>query len=151
MQGTPKHGPKILERIHAVIANMIRTSGIDMQDTCTPLMVDELLTNIAWAVRSTYHTVLKTTPGAAIFGRDMLFDIPYLAEWNHIGIRRQTLVDQSCAKTNKHQIDFDYSVGQRVLLTKDGILCTRKYVPFFSSFFLCPKRNRIFLPQEITE
>ena len=100
---------------------MLRTSSIDMQDTCTPQMVDELLTNIAWAVRSTYHTVLKATPGAAIFGRDMLFDIPYIADWNQIGKRRQTLVDQSCAKTNKRRIDFDYAVGQKVLLTQDGI------------------------------
>jgi len=85
-------------------------------------MVDELLTNIAWAVRSTYHTVLKTTPGAAIFRRDMLFDIPYLADWNQIGKRRQALVDQSCAKNNKRRIDFDYTMGQKVLLIKDGIL-----------------------------
>ena len=112
----------ILERIHAVIADMIRTSGLDMQETCTPQMVDELLTNIAWAVCSTYHTVLKSTPGAAIFGRDMLFDIPYLADWNQIGKRRQALVDQSCAKSNKRRIDFDYIVGQKVLLIKDGIL-----------------------------
>ena len=97
---------------------MLRTSSIDMQDTCTPQMVDELLTNIAWAVRSTYHTVLKATPGAAIFGRDMLFDIPYIADWNQIGKRRQTLVDQSCAKTNKRRIDFDYAVGQKSFLPK---------------------------------
>ena len=72
----------ILERIHSGLVNMLHTISIDMQDTCTPLMVDELLTNIAWAVRSTYHTVLKATPGAAIFGRDILFDIPYIADWN---------------------------------------------------------------------
>jgi hypothetical protein len=57
-------------------------------------MVDELLTNIAWAVRYTYHTVLNATPGAAIFGRDMLFNIPYIPDWNQIGKHRQTLVDQ---------------------------------------------------------
>ena len=100
---------------------MLCTSSIDMHDTCTPLMVDELLINIAWAIRSTYHTVLKATPGAAIFGRDMLFDIPYIADWNQIGKRGQTLVDQSCAKTNMRWIDFDYDVGQKVLLTQDGI------------------------------
>ena len=100
---------------------MLRTSSIDMQDTCTPIMVDELLTNTAWAVRSTYHTVLKTTPGAAIFGRDMLFNIPYIADWNQIGKRRQTLVNQSCAKTNKQRTDFDYAIGKKVLLTQDGI------------------------------
>jgi len=30
---------------------------------------------------STYHTVLKASPGSAIFGWDMLFDIPYIANW----------------------------------------------------------------------
>jgi len=30
--------------------------------------------NAVWAICSTYHTVLKASPGAAIFGRDMLFD-----------------------------------------------------------------------------
>ena len=77
---------------------MIRISGIDGQETCTPQMVDELLTNITWVVCSTYHTVLKSTPGAAIFGRDMLFDIPYRADWNQIGKRRQNLVDQVALK-----------------------------------------------------
>ena len=101
---------------------MIRTSGIDSQETCTPQMLDELITNIAWAVCSTYHTILKSTPGAAIFGRDTLFDIPYLADWTQIGKRRQNLVDQTCAKANKRWIDFDYTVGQKVLLIKDGIL-----------------------------
>ena len=62
----------ILERIHSVIVNMLRTSSIDMQDTCTPLMVDELLTNIGWAVRSTYHMALKAMPGAEIFYRHVI-------------------------------------------------------------------------------
>ena len=30
--------------------------------------VDVFLDNAAWAIRSTYHTVLKASPGAAIFG-----------------------------------------------------------------------------------
>ena len=47
--------------------------------------MDDFLVNAAWALRSTYHTVLKFTPGAAVFGRDMIFDIPYIAEWTAIG------------------------------------------------------------------
>ena len=47
--------------------------------------IDEFILNVAWAIRSTYHTVLKTTPGAAIFGRDMMFDIPYITDWTDIG------------------------------------------------------------------
>ncbi len=44
-----------------------------------------------WAICSTYHTVLKkASPGAAIFGWDVLFDIPFLADWNKIGDYRQS-------------------------------------------------------------
>jgi hypothetical protein len=101
---------------------MLRTAALDMADTVTPDMVDEFLTNAAWAIRSTHHTVLGATPGAAIFGRDMLFDIPYLADWNSIGQRRQQLVDRQNAIENSRRIDFDYTVGQKVLLRKDGII-----------------------------
>ena len=111
----------ILEWIHTVLANMICTSGIYMQGTCIPQMLDKWLTTIAWDVCSTHHTVLKATPGPAIFGRGMLFGILYLADWNQIGKYRQALVDQSCAKTNKHTINFYYTVGEKVLLTQDGI------------------------------
>jgi hypothetical protein len=93
-----------------------------MADTVTPQDVDNFLVNAAWAVRSTYHTVLRSTPGAAIFGRDMLFDIPYIADWTDIGKRRQALVDQNCLRENKRRINFDYAVGQKVLLKEDGIL-----------------------------
>ena len=52
----------------------------------------------------------------------MLFDIPYIADWTDIGKRRQALVDQNCLRENKRRINFDYAVGQKVLLKEDGIL-----------------------------
>ena len=75
----------ILECIHGVFTDMLRMSNLDMQDTVNAEMIDDFLVNAAWAIRSTYHTVLKSSPGAAIFGRDMLFDIPYIADWAAIG------------------------------------------------------------------
>jgi hypothetical protein len=50
-----------------------------MAKTITPDDVDVFLDNLAWAICSAYHTVLKASPGKAIFGRDMLFNIPFLA------------------------------------------------------------------------
>jgi len=47
------------------MVNTVETSAIDA---------------LAWAIRSTCHTVLKASPGAAIFGQDMLFGIPFLAD-----------------------------------------------------------------------
>ena len=72
----------ILERVHQVIGQMLRTAEKDMAKSVVPDDVDVFIDNAAWAIRFTYHTVLKASPGAAIFGRDMLFDIPFLADWN---------------------------------------------------------------------
>ncbi len=55
---------------------MLCTAELDMADSVTPDDIDVFLDNAAWAICSTYHTVLKASPGAAIFGQDMLFNIP---------------------------------------------------------------------------
>ena len=94
-----------------------------MADTVSNNDIADFLTNAAWAVRSTYHTVLKTSPGAAIFGRDMLFDVPYIADWSKIGEYRQRQTDRNTRRENASRIDWDYQPGDKVLLQKDGILC----------------------------
>ena len=68
-----------------MISSMLRTAELDMAPSVEPSDIDKFVTNIAWAIRSAYHTVLKASPGAAIFGPDMLFNIPFLADWNKIG------------------------------------------------------------------
>ncbi len=62
----------------------MRTSELDMADSVDPADIDTFIDNAAWAIFSTYHTVLKAPLGAAIFGRDMLFDILFIADWKHM-------------------------------------------------------------------
>jgi hypothetical protein len=64
-----------------------------MANSVTPDDVDVFLDNVAWAICSPYHTVLKASPGAAIFGCNMLFDIPFVADWRKIREQRQSLTD----------------------------------------------------------
>ncbi len=59
---------------------MLHTAELDMADTVSKSDIANFLTNVAWAVGSTYHMVLKPSPGALIFGRDMFFDIPFIAD-----------------------------------------------------------------------
>ncbi len=89
--------------------------------------VDIFLSDAAWAVCSTYHTVLKASPGAAIFGRDMLLDIPFIADWKKIGEHRQRLTDLNNVHENEGRIDYEYKVGQKVLLQKEGILFNAEF------------------------
>ncbi len=112
----------MLERIHAVLGKMLYTSKLDMAETMKPSDIDLFLSDASWAVCSTYHTVLKASPGAALFGKDMLFDIPFIADWQKIGECRQKLTDLNNAYENEGRIDYDYQVGQNVLLRKEGIL-----------------------------
>jgi hypothetical protein len=57
----------MLEHMHQVLGQMLRTAEIVMDKSVTPDDINVLLDNVAWAICSTYHTVLKTSPGAAIF------------------------------------------------------------------------------------
>jgi hypothetical protein len=52
----------------------------------------------------------------------MLFDIPFIADWQLIGEHRQQLTGLNNACENEGRIDHDYKVGQKVLLWKEGIL-----------------------------
>jgi hypothetical protein len=93
-----------------------------MAKTITPDDVNVFLYIAAWAICSTYHTVLKASPGAAIFGRYMLFDILLITGWNKIGDYRQRQTDLNTARKNSKQVNYDYKVGNKVLLTQEGIL-----------------------------
>jgi hypothetical protein len=71
--------------------------------------------------------VLKASPGAAIFGQDMLFDIHFIDDWKKFGEHRQQLTDLNTTCEHESRIDCDYKVGQNVLIRKDGILCKAEY------------------------
>ncbi len=112
----------ILERIHVVFTNMLRTAKLDMAKLVNASDIDIFLADAAWAICSTHHTVLKASPGAVIFGQDMLFNIPFIADWKKIGEHRQRLADLNTACENEGRIDYDYKVGQKILVRNEGIL-----------------------------
>jgi hypothetical protein len=113
----------ILEYVHQVLEQMLRTAELDMADSVNPDDINIFLDNTARAIRSTYHTVLKVSPGAAIFGQVMLFNIPFMADWHKIGEQRQSLTNRGNQQENATQIDYNYKVGDKVLVIKKGILC----------------------------
>ncbi len=105
-----------------MFTNMLCTAKLDMARLVNASDIDIFLADAAWAVCSTHHTVLKASPGAAIFGQDMLFDIPFIADWKKIGKHRQRLTDLNTARENEGRIDYDYKVGQKILVWNKGIL-----------------------------
>ena len=73
--------------------------------------------------------MLDSLPSSAVFGRDMLFDIPYIVDWADVGRRRQEQVDKSKMLENKRRLYWDHKVGDKVLIVKKGIIRKVHYYP----------------------
>jgi hypothetical protein len=52
----------------------------------------------------------------------MLFDVPFLADWNKVGDYRQRQTDRNTACENRTRVEWDYAVGDKVMVRKEGIL-----------------------------
>jgi hypothetical protein len=101
---------------------MLRTAELGMANSVTPNDFNVFLDNAAWKICLTNHTVLKAFPGAAIFGRGMLFNIVFVPDWHNIGEHRQSLTNRGNQRKNAKRIDYNYKVGDKVLLINEGIL-----------------------------
>jgi len=65
---------------------------------------------------------IKASPGAATFERDMLFDIPFVADWKQIGEYMLHQSDCSNKRENSSRVNYDYKLSDKILIRKDGIL-----------------------------
>jgi len=109
----------IVERIHLTIGDSLRAMDLSNRafDDNT---VHGTLQAIAWALRTTYHTSLRTSPGQLAFGQDIIVPATYLANWHHIHERRQKNILYNNARENRSRIEHDYKVGDYVyVLSKD--------------------------------
>jgi len=79
----------IVERVHQVIGNIIRTFELESNYLDEDDPWKGILSATAFAVRSTFHTSLQSTPGQLVFGRDMIFNIQHIANWELIKQRIQ--------------------------------------------------------------
>ena len=69
-----------------------------------------------YAIRATINMTLKHTPGELAFGRDMILPVPSNINWAHSFQRKQDVISQTNVKENQSRKEFDYKVGQRILI-----------------------------------
>ena len=119
-------GNSIVERIHQVVGDQLRTFELDEQELNTHNPWSPFLSAVAFAIRSTYHTTLEATPAQLVFGRDMLLPIQFQADWAAIRERRQKVINQSNERENKKRIAHEYRVGDTVSKNRPGIQAKMK-------------------------
>ena len=84
-------------------------------------------------LRCAVNATLQTSPGALVFNRDMVMDIPLIANLETIRDRRQQLIDENLRRQNERRIEHHYKVGDKInLKTIDPVkLSQRLHEPFF--------------------
>ena len=116
-------GNSIIERIHQVLGNQLRTFELEEREfTAEEKTFEPFLTACAYAIRCTYHTTLRATPGQLVFGRDMLLPIKFNADWAWIARQKQLQINDSNQRENKKRIPHNYKIGDKVLLQNPGKL-----------------------------
>ena len=116
----------IIEHVHGVINDMIRTQDLDNHEFDPVDPWGDILAELAWAVRSLYHRTLDATPGQLVFGRDMLFDMLFTPDWDKIKARKRAQVLKDNERENSKRRKFTYRIGDKVLLKRDYIRILRK-------------------------
>jgi hypothetical protein len=107
----------MVERVHQTLGNLLRVYELEEYEFPRGDPWSNILASAAWAIRSTYHTTLGATPGQLIYGRDMLFDLAFKANWKNIEERKRTRIQDSNERENAKRIRHTYKVGD--LVSKD--------------------------------
>ena len=95
---------------------MIRASNIKTLDLDVNDRWSSLLNSIAWAVRTTYHTTLEDSPAQLVYGRDMIYPLQYIAQWDVICKNKKVLIKKANIRENSCRVDHQYKVGDKVLV-----------------------------------
>ena len=107
----------IVERIHQVVHNMVRTQAISDADDLDPVFQFEgILSAVRAAVNSTVHTTNRATPMQLVFGRDAILNVSFEADWQYIKERKQRRIRQNNARENRTRADHTYSPGDQVMV-----------------------------------
>ena len=112
------HTPNaILESIHQVLGNLMmnfntQQTNVDENDPWAGILAAALSIIFSKPNRQKYYS-----PGKVIFGCDMIILIKYRVDWELICQIKQTQINRDNIRKNKHRADFDYKVGDKVMIT----------------------------------
>ena len=109
----------VVERLHQTVTNILcSTLYANPPDNQleAEFLVDTALQKAAYAMCATVHTTLKATPGSLVYQRDMILNIPVVADLLDITARRQQIIDERTMAENRERISHNYQPNDQVLV-----------------------------------
>ncbi|EGZ16114.1 hypothetical protein PHYSODRAFT_334305 [Phytophthora sojae] len=100
----------ICERVHLEIVNILRVRP-DLHD-----QLDVALDYAAYAIRVSYHSVLRASPAQLLFGEDMITRELHFVNWGFLSNQRFMAILRINERENMKRIQHFYKVGDQVML-----------------------------------
>ena len=79
-------------------------------------VMDHAIAASIHALRCEVNHQMQHSPGEIVFQRDMLLDIPVIADLVAIRERRQLLIDENLRKQNEKRLEYHYKVDDWVMI-----------------------------------
>ena len=113
----------IIERSHQITGQIFRTLMILHEpmnkEDVLPFMEDAIATAIHAQRSAAQSNIGCASPGSLAFGRDMILNIPYVADLVAIQKLRQQQVDERLIGANAQRISHDWRVNEEVWVKAD--------------------------------
>ena len=109
------------ERLHNTVGDVLRVilrTNRPINQEMAGQAIDNALATTMHSTRCAVNHTMRTSPGALAFNRDMLMDVPFIANLAAIRDRRQQLINTNLLRTNKRRIDYNYRVGDNVMIKR---------------------------------
>ncbi len=120
--GTTVKNPQsnaIVERLHKTVGDILRTylHSRPVPNVATAVeCVNSVLAAAQCAMRATVHQTMESSPGAAVFGRDMFVPLAQAVNMELVQERRQAIAEANNRRENARRTKHVYAVGDRVLI-----------------------------------
>jgi len=104
--------------MHQTVGNILRTllHGEPPQNIKNAKdYVDEALSIAMPAMRVGVHSTMGSSLGNLAFNRDMFLNIPLIADWHAVNLKREHLINENLMGENQKQRRYDYIPKQKVL------------------------------------
>jgi len=105
------------ERMHKTVGDILRvmchTNPLDNINTANQ-MIENALATASRALWCSVSATIQTSPGALIFNRDMIMDVPLIVNLETIRNRRQHLINENLWQQNSKRIQQHYRVRDKI-------------------------------------
>jgi hypothetical protein len=109
----------ICEQLHQTVANALSPfihAHPPQNVNDVTMIISTALNTAACSARAAIHSAMQISPGALIFHRDVILEIPIIADLQLLQQQRQAPIDQNLMRANGKHISHDHQPGDEFLL-----------------------------------